>query len=592
MEQVNLLDPVTRKEIVDEIKGAENISRKRYEQRKFDIYRNRQAQYVLERLRDEFGSKSVSQMRKVLSINPLPRIIQEQASLYTNEPCRHFSDASEQEQETLEQLYHYCKVDQNMRLANRYYKLHEQAFLYVVPNDGYIYPRALTPKDLDVIPDANDPEKAYAYILNVWNMDLYNTFISQSSVPEGGGYYQTDSLNQKIGDDSDRDKLLERYVVWTADMHFTMDGLGQIVGEVVENPIGELPFVDISLEKDFQFFVARGSQAAEFVIDLLSQLSDLANVSRLQSYAQAVISSVEEPKNIIVGPGKVMWLKLDPNSPDSKPTFAFESPSADLNGGLEIINAQLKMFLSSIGLDATIVSGETQAKAFSSGVDHLLANLDKFQASKQDMDLFRNVETQVFHLMVKWNNIMQPVSGDGELDPVLKGSQISDKVGFEINYEEPTSVQTQGEKEDSTIKLLDAGLISKKDALMRMFGYDEAKADEEIKNIGDPSAALGADVNKALGDATGQPATVDTASGPAVDVRKETLNGAQVESIVTLAREVGAGNIAKEAAINILEVAFNLDPATAASMLAGKLSSKPIDKGVVVEKAKGNSLQN
>jgi hypothetical protein len=483
MEQVNLLDPVIRKEIIDEIGGAENVSRKRFEQRKFDIYRNRQAQYVLERLRDEFGPKSVSQMRKVLSINPLPRIIQEQASLYANEPTRHFSDASEQETETLEQLYHYCQVDQNMRLANRYYKLHDQAFLYVVPSDGYIYPRPLTPKDIDVIPDANNPEKAYAYILNVWNMDLYNTYISQSNISEGWSYYSNDSVNQKIADDSDRDKILERYVVWTAEMHFTMDGYGQIIGEIVDNPIGELPFIDISLEKDFQFFVSRGNQAAEFVIDLLSQLSDLANVSRLQAYAQAVISSVEEPKNITVGPGKVMWLKLDPNSPDAKPSFAFESPSADLNGGLEIINAQLKIFLSSIGLDATIVSGDTQAKAFSSGVDHLLANLDKFQASKQDMDLFRNVETQLFHLMVKWNNIMQPVSGEGELDPEIKGSQISDKVEFEIKYDEPISVQTQSEKEDSTLKLLDAGLLSKKNALMRMFGYDEAKALEEMAAI-------------------------------------------------------------------------------------------------------------
>lgn len=490
MDNVNLLDVQVRKQIVDEINGPENTSRKRFEQRKFDIYRNRQAQYVLERLRDEFGYNSVQNMRKVLSINPLPRIIQEKASLYANEPLRHFSNASEAEEETLEALYHYNRIDQNMRLANRYYKLHDQAFLYVVPHDGYICPRALTPKDLDVIPDANDPEKAYAYILNVWNMDLYNTFISQSNVPEGGGYYQTDSVNQKIADDSDRDKLLERYVVWTKDIHFTMDGFGDVVGEIVDNPIGELPFIDISLEKDFQFFVSRGNQAAEFVIDLLTQLSDQANVVRLQSYSQAIIYSVSEPKNISVGPSKVMWLKLDPNMPDARPEFTFESPSPDLAGSLEILNAQLKMFLSSEGLDSSVISGKDQAKAFSSGVDHLLSNLDKFQASKQDMDLFRNVETQLFHLMVEWNNVMQPVSGEGELNYHLKGVNISDKVSFEIKYDEPTSVQTQGEKEDSTIKLLDAGLISKQDALMRMFGYDEEKAKEALAEIAGESQPL------------------------------------------------------------------------------------------------------
>jgi hypothetical protein len=570
------MDQSVRAQIVDEINGPENVSRKRFEQRKFDIYRNRQAQYVLERLRDEFGPKSVVNMRKVLSINPLPRIIQEQASLYANEPLRHFSNASEQEEETLENLYHYNCVDQQMRLANRYYKLHDQSFLYVVPNGGYIYPRALTPKDLDVIPDANNPEKAYAYILNVWNMDQYSTYISQSNVTEGGSYYNSDRLDQSIADDSDRDKLLERYVVWTADEHFTMDGFGSIIGEVVPNPIGKLPFIDISVEKDFQFFVSRGNQAAEFVIDLLSQLSDLANVSRLQSYAQAVISSVEEPKDVRVGPTKVLWLKLDPNTPDARPTFVFESPSPDLNGGLEIINTQLKMFLSSQGLDASVVSGKDQAKAFSSGVDHLLANLDKFQASKQDMDLFRNVESQLFQLMCDWNNVMQPVSGEGELVPELKGVQISDKVSMEIKYDEPTSVQTQSEKEDSTIKLLDAGLISKQDALMRMFGYDKVRADEELEKISEPSKDLVSAVNDIN---AGEESTGSTnAGGNAVtDVRKETFNGAQIESIVSLASQVGAGNIPKEAAVNIIAVAFNLDNATAASMLAGELSAKPVE---------------
>jgi hypothetical protein len=483
-----------RKKIIDEILGEENTSRKRYEQRKFDIYRNRQDRYVLERLNLEFGAKSTRDMRKVLSINPLPRIIEEQASLYVNEPDRHFGETTDAEHELLESLYRCGRVDQAMRLANRYYKLFDQAFLYLVPCDGYLHPRVLSPKDLDVIPDAENPEKAYAYILNVWDVDMRSTYIAPSSTREGSSYNQNDRQNQAIADDNDRSRELKHFVVWTADLHFTMDGNGTIIGEVIANPIGRLPFIDISNEKDFQFFVRRGSSAAEFTIDLLSQLSDLANVSRLQAYSQAVISSSEEPKDIRVGPTKVLWLKQDPNTPQTEPKFEFVSPSPDLSGGLEIINTQLKMFLSSLGLNPAVVSGKNELRSFSSGIDHLLANLDKFQASKQDMDLFRWVEDELFEIMVLWSNVMQPVSGEGELDEDIKGPQISDAVSFEIHYKEPMNVQTQSEVEDSVLKLLDAGLMSKTEAIIKLRGVDEAKAEEILNEI----KGEGSDLQSAL----------------------------------------------------------------------------------------------
>jgi hypothetical protein len=492
-EQVDLSSAEIRKEIIDEINGDENVSRKRFEQRKFDIYRNRQAQYVLERLVDEFGQKSTQFMRKVLSINPLPRIINEQASLYANEPERYFAPGTDQEKDLIARLYQYGKVDTAMRLANRYYKLHDQAFLYLVPKNGLLIPRAITPKDLDVIPDAHDPEKAYAYVMNVFNLDQNKTYIEQSSIPGGYGYYNTNTVNQKISDDSDRDALLDRYVFWTADFHFTTDGYGNVIGDYVENPIKRLPFIDISMEKDFQFFVRRGNAAAEFTIDLLTQMSDLANVARLQGYSQAIVYSADEPKDIRVGPSKVMWLKLDPAMPDARPNFVFESPSPDLNAGLDILNTQLKMFLSSIGLDATVVSGESNAKAFSSGVDHLLANLDKFQASKQDMDLFRCVEHELFDLMRDWSNVMQGVTDEQALAPEIKGPQLSENIQMTIQYTEPTSVQTKSEKEDSLIKLLEAGLITKKQALMDLFGYDETKAEEIISELNAPLATTDGD---------------------------------------------------------------------------------------------------
>src|SRR5689334_1839491 len=118
----NLLDQSERKRIITEIKSSENRSRRLDEQRKFDIYKKKQAAYVLERLKDEFDAKTVMSMRKVLSINPCKRIVDEQSSLYVSEPERHFGEVDEAQEEQIKAIYECSKVNQRMRLANRYYK--------------------------------------------------------------------------------------------------------------------------------------------------------------------------------------------------------------------------------------------------------------------------------------------------------------------------------------------------------------------------------------------------------------------------------------------------------------------------------------
>lgn len=475
----NWLDASYRRRIVDEIESDENISRKRFEQRKFDVYRNRQAEYVIEKLESELKPDFVSRMRKVLSINPSKRIVDEMASLYKQEPEREFSDASDSEQEQIEALYYYAMADAKLRLANCYYKLHDQAALFVAPRDGVIDIRVLSPKDYDVIPDEKNPEKAQAYIFSVWDLDLHKS----TRTDDGNfdqGYRTNDQLNQAIADDSDRKNKL--YIVWDQDVHFTMRSNGEIVGEMIANPIGRLPFIDIAIEKDYQFFVRRGSGVVEFTLDLLLQLSDLASISRMQGYSQGVISSHEEPKPVAVGPDRILWLKTDPANPGSNPTFEFVSPSPDLAGSLEIIDSQVKMFLSSQGIDVSVVSGKGEKKSYASGVDHLLANLDKFQASQQDMSLFRWIEHELFDLLRLWSNLYQGVQEDGLIDE-LKLATISDSVEMTIKFAEPHAVRTQTETEDSVIKLMESGLMSRKSAIMRLYEVDETRAEEMMGEI-------------------------------------------------------------------------------------------------------------
>ena len=164
----NFLDKSARLAILGEINSEENHSRKREHQKRFDVYRERQDRYILERLYREFSVDTVAQMRKIFSVNLTTRIIDEMASIYNMSPEREFSSDSrdtlnENEKDQLEALYDDCKINVALRKANRFYKLHDQCALMVVPDmKGKLKVKAIPPLHYDVIPMSDNVEKAFA----------------------------------------------------------------------------------------------------------------------------------------------------------------------------------------------------------------------------------------------------------------------------------------------------------------------------------------------------------------------------------------------------------------------------------------------
>lgn len=491
MANPDLLNPGIRRNIIQEINSEENYSRKREHQKRFDVYRERQDRYILERLNREFNPDTVKNMRKLFSINLTTRIIDLMSSIYTMPPVRNFSsqsrdELSEQEETQLEALYDDCKINSALRNANKFYNLHDQCALMVVPdNRGSLKIKAVPPIHYDVIPDADNPEEAFAYILNVWDFDLNKTVRdTNEESTQLNRYRMNDRLNQNIADDNDREAEQKRYVVWTKMLHFVMNGKGQVIGEPILNPIGRLPFIDVASDKDFQFFVRRGTSVVDFALDFGLILSDTANTIRLQSYAQAVMSSEKQPQNLNVGANSVLWLPLDPNNPGATPKFEFVSPNPDIAGSLEFAEMTLRLFLSSRGIDPATISGKGEAKSFSSGIERLLAMLDfHIHATRSDFDLFKNVEFELFEILVSWSNVFQSVSGDGELIPSLKNGVIADDVFLDVKFNEPSMIQTKSEKESSIINLMENGLMSRKEAIMELREVSEEKASEIISDI-------------------------------------------------------------------------------------------------------------
>jgi hypothetical protein len=216
-------------------------------------------------------------------------------------------------------------------------------------------------------------------------------------------------------------------------------------------------------------------------------MSDVGNVVKFQNYSQPIISSDKMPVELAVGPNRTIWLELDPDRPELRPSFEFASPSPDITGSLSYVDQLLVSFLTSEGLDPSLVSQSKDVTKFSSGIERHLAMIDRFEASREDFDIFNRVEDQLLEAVKRWNNVLQgvkhPETGELMLREDLQGPQINEDAKVEIKFSSPESIRTETEMETSVITKMENGLMSRKEAIMALRNVDEESALQIIKEI-------------------------------------------------------------------------------------------------------------
>ena len=483
----NVLDLGFRKRIIEEIESDENKRRKAEHQKRSDVYKKKQRKYVLDMLVKEFSASTVEDMRTCTSINLVKRIVNEQASIYKTEPKRELAGISEQQKAQLDALYSLCGVNKKLKSLNQKYKLHDQAFLQVIPKLGSIKLRTLAPHQIDVVPSQEDPEHGEIFIVSGYDKANIVAEMDDLEDIQGQGYgsknqQQSDGVNEAIADQDDWKQKSKLYAWWTDEYNFLTNSSGEILpGQpTIENPIKMLPFIEASGEKDQEFWCDGGSGVVEFNLDFGVVLSDTCNTNRLQSYAQAVISAEKLPENITVGPNNILLLQLDPTRPEMKPTFEFVSPNPNMDASLDLQDRLVSYFLTSEGIDPKTISGKAEGEKYTSGLERLLAMIERFEASHDDYDLFRGVEAKLYKLLSAWSNAMQ---GTDAIDPALNGGELPVDAQMSTQFCKPELIKTATEAEDSVIKRMEAGLISKKEAIMELRGVDEERALEIINEL-------------------------------------------------------------------------------------------------------------
>lgn len=469
MANLNFLDPRSRKSVIAEIKSDENKQRKAKSLKSYEIYNDNSEEYVKQELIGQLSKKTVDQMQIISNLNVAKAVVTKEANIYTDKPEREYENITESDKKSLEMLYEDCGYNTVLAKANKYYKLSNQAFIQVLPKEEKLKLRVLQCHNVDVIPDSSDPEQAYAYIISNFDKSGWLAAVS-------------DGVNQSIAEAEDYKRSFEQYQVWTKEMVFTMDGDGNVLGEILENPLFILPFIDIAKDKDFEFFVRIGQALTDFTIDFNVAWSDQMFTTRMQGYSVGVLTGDPnlKPDTLTVGANKMIFLPSNPSNPDSKLSFEFVSPNPNTDSSLKTIDSLISTFLTTRGLDSKAITSSNGGNNYASALERLLAMLDQFRASKDDFDLFQAVELALHKIVTRYLSVL---SGTNLLDQKYWTTQAIDKSELKIKFTIPEMVETSADKLTNEKTKIEMGISDKVQALSVIDNISEEEATKRIEEI-------------------------------------------------------------------------------------------------------------
>lgn len=484
---LNLLNDGIRKKLISEADGEENKKRKLVSFEEFEVYKDRIKAFVLRYLECIYSKKFIAELPIFHSINIQKRIATNEASIYDTPPKRTFHGVTEDQAKIIADVYKDMKIDTALMKANIFFKIQEQAHLYIVPSMGRLKAKVMLPHQMDVVPSAEDTEVGECYLVNGFDRRSANIRVTKSG----------DSVDETIADEDDYQAGMKTILVWSPLFNFLMDEQGNIMSRETENPIGGVvPFVDIHGMKDGEYWVRSGQSLTDFTIQLNAGLTDLNHIVRMQGFSQAWYKGPANsmPDNIQVGPNFIIKLPIDPNA-QVDTDFGFANPGSDITGATAHMEKIISMFLTSRGVDPTLVNSTNEKAKYASGFDRLLAMIDEFCASKTDFDVFEDAEQRIFNIVRAYLNTY---AGTNILK--YKMAKIPEGAYVQVEFKKPEAIMSEKEKLETIQQRKDLGIISRVEAVMQDRNINQEDAEKVLKEI---------DAQEALDPINNQPGNPD-----------------------------------------------------------------------------------
>lgn len=481
-----------RQQFLQDITGSLNTARKNFMKRRYDVFKDDTKKYVLEYFKNESasGEEILEEIKnRASNISFCRKIIDKKCLVYKDGAKREVVDQYEAFQSAIDLLIDMLNLNSVMKKVNKYEELFKNSLVQVVPYESQtgwrVKLNVLPPFLYDVIEDANNPEAAKVIVFS-----NYNPKRSQANytAPEMSGFRNkttqiaaTEDLNQIMIDLEYQPNDEPEYVWWSDNYHFTTDSKGEIIQGRQEpdlsNPIGELPFVDFSRDKDGNFWVLGGEDIVEGSILLNVLLTDLYFIAKFQGMGIGYMFGKGVPKNMKVGPSSFVTLEVEQGDPT--PALGFASSQPPIESHIRMIEGYLAYLLSTNNLEAGSIVGSLNATTAASGIQEVIRRAENIDDIEDQQEIYKDNEPDIFRITLKWLNLYFDL---GLLDEKFKAiGKIPENIRVVTKFSKPHTFLSEKERLDVIEKRLALGLDSKLDAIMR--DNPDLTKDEAIEKL-------------------------------------------------------------------------------------------------------------
>lgn len=511
-----------RKAIIEEINGAENVSRKQAQAATWEIWRDQVRKFVLERLQAQgFKKDTLAVMvQRASNVNLFKKIISKKARSYSKGVERYVPD-NEQATADIEKIANSMKLTKSMKRADAYRKAARNAMLYIYPEETTdpddvsktvwgLCTKVFYPHLYDVVPDAKDREKMRCLILSPFAEE--SSTAVQPALGTGDGrnisnyaspVWQRDYKEQNIANSPrDTGSQKKEYIFWTAKYHLTCDEHGKIVtGKTppdYKNPIGRIPAVNICQDQDGEFWAQGGEDLFEATILLNLKLTDMESILHMQGWGQFVIEGQDIKKvDYALGPQQALILNTDKGA-DYKTEAKILQHDPHTKEHLDSVEVHVALCLTTNNLSIKTVATSMETSTVASAIAKMVDESDNLDDISEDQEYFGEVEKDALRIGDAWAETIRPLPNCAKEIKETKKLNIAEMVSKFHNQEQ---VVTEAERLDNLKKRKELGIdsevdlikkdnpgMTEKQAIAKVLQMRNEKLETELKAKGESKA--------------------------------------------------------------------------------------------------------
>lgn len=409
--ETDVLDPAVRKALIESWNDHEAQCRKYEAFKAFECLNDHTDLYVLDLLMKQFDYETVVEMQYALTdISVFRKVISKLAKVYSNGVKR--STGEEGSTQELEEAAKYLDMDTAMQDCNYYLRAIRNTIVYVKPVETEeggkfdIEIEVKLPFHYDPIISSKNPKRAIGYVLSDYAPIRKNLYYNGDAAYAGRDADSKTGTVRELGPPAmpynvDGDK--RQYIWWTKNFHFTTNSAGELLStEDMANPIGKIPFVDISGKKSNGYWSDGGKDLVDTSIKINAQLTNLLAIGTNQGHGQLYMTGEALPKSIKVGPQHC--LQVEHTKDQSTPNIGFLNANpqlAELRSNVEMLVALMLSTnnLSTSGFSTSLQGG---GKDFASGIALIIDKSESVEDVQEQAKIFIKKEPEVWDVAASW----------------------------------------------------------------------------------------------------------------------------------------------------------------------------------------------